>query len=171
MTTTYNDALGRYGDAAASRSLTYISEEREDTAVAVGALVDDVPQLDPKLEDKNIVTSHRLTMLGRVRYEELCPGVMRFIITGRARRRMITELTISVNETQKENDIEIYIIDGLTTLGAGLFMGVEKLLTPKHFTEWTFNGHIQVSILNSLAKSISIVLYINSLNCLFNCIN
>ena len=53
------DALEQYGRYSSLR-ITGISETCEDTTAAVVALANDVLQLDPKLEEKDIDISHRL---------------------------------------------------------------------------------------------------------------
>ena len=84
-----NDVLEQHGRRSSLR-ITGISETCEDTTAAVVALANDVLQLDPKLEEKDIDISHRLPKPHSAKEEEPRPVIVRFM-TRKDRRRVITE--------------------------------------------------------------------------------
>ena len=150
-----NDALEQYGRRSSLR-ITGISETCEDTTAAVVALANDVLQLDPKLEEKDIDISHRLPKPRSAKEEDPRPVIVRFM-TRKDRRRVITERSKLKNHN-KDNGTKIYINEDLTTHRAGLFRTVRKLLAQKHFnTAWTFNGNIKVTTRDNVVKSITTI--------------
>ena len=150
-----NDALEQYGRRSSLR-ITGISETCEDTTAAVVALANDVLQLDPKLEEKDIDISHRLPKPRSAKEEEPRPVIVRFM-TRKDRRRVITERS-KLKKHNKDNGTKIYINEDLTTYRAGLFRTVRKLLAQKHFnTAWTFNGNIKVTTRDNVVKSITTI--------------
>ena len=150
-----NDALEQYGRRSSLR-ITGISEDLEDTTAAVVNLANEVLQLEPKLEEKDIDVSHRLPKPRSAREEDPRPVIVRFM-TRKDRRRDITERS-KLKKYNKDNGTHIYINEDLATYRAGLFRTVRKLLAQKHFnTAWTFNGNIKVTTRTNVVKSITTV--------------
>lgn len=147
-----NDALEQYGRRHSLR-ISGIDESKEDTTAAVVELANDVLELDPPLDPKDIDVSHRLAKPRNAKPEEPRPVIVRFM-TRTDRYRILADRR-KLKNFNENRPIKIYINEDLTRARARLFSTVRRIQKKGHFEQcWTTNGNIKVKDLNGRVQAI-----------------
>ena len=152
-----NDTLEQYGRRNNLR-IKGIPETEEDTDVAVMKLGNEVLQLDPPLEPRDIESSHRLPPRHGAKPAEPRAVIVRFRIRkDRTRfisaRKMLQPLNQSV-----DTEMRRYINEDLTMYRSKLY-GVARQLQRTGAVEkvWTYNGTIKIKLRSGHVKSIAAI--------------
>ena len=147
-----HDALEQHGRRHSLR-ISGISAREEDTTAAVVKLANEVLEIDPPLDTKDISVSHRLRKPRNARADEPAPIIVRFV--SRADRdRVIRERKKLKGYNDAESN-KVYINEDLTSRRAKLFSMARSLQKRRLLKQtWTYNGNIKVTMPNGDVRTI-----------------